>query len=332
MSVDDERLTCEATTWRGPCRAACQQTSCASRHGQPRPPRACPRHAPGLHCPRPSCGPRQRRGPWDRKIRGLDERLPKPSGQGPAAARRQPRTSPSRLPRQKSESGHGQRGRRLLLHKVECGRAWLAHWTTVEPTSPSWLAIHSVLDSSLSRLRRGAGLGHPPGTDGTGMGSISWEPVHPEAHAVAPRARRFLPVRRRPASSSDWLLVWMFTSIPDARVEVKDEFLASSPDQAPELTVSRHPADTHAAFDREVERLGARPYRPGQGHKRFPLRPARSADSRCRTHAAWSSASVPTASSTTTRRCWRKPGMEARLGPDYWVHTEEFLSAITAPW
>ena len=217
--------------------------------------------------------PDERRGPWERKIRGLDERLPKTTWAGSSPpARRQPRTSPSRLPRQRSESSHGQSRKETVAAQ---SRVWarLARALDDRRTDFAVLACDSFrarfdFVSTPSGVQVWVTLRAPT--------ERAWA-LFPgsqfirEAHAVAPRARRFLPVRRRPASSSDWLLVWMFTSIPDARVEVKDEFLASSPDQAPELTVSRHPADTHAAFDREVERLGARPYRPGQGHKRFPV-------------------------------------------------------------
>jgi hypothetical protein len=92
-----------------------------------------------------------------------------------------------------------------------------------------------------------------------------------EAHAIAPGAREFVSPQMLPGGASGWLLVWVFTSIPDARAEVKDEFLASSPELAPMLTVGRHPLPTEAEFDREVERLGSRSYRPGHGHKRFAV-------------------------------------------------------------
>ncbi|WP_460790920.1 DUF6011 domain-containing protein [Nocardioides maradonensis] len=44
-----------------------------------------------------------------------------------------------------------------------------------------------------------------------------------------------------------------------------------SPKSAPQLTVQRHPSAPVAEFDRTVERLGRRPFRPGHGLKRFAV-------------------------------------------------------------
>lgn len=91
-----------------------------------------------------------------------------------------------------------------------------------------------------------------------------------EAHAIAPGTSTFAPPGAR-TDATGWRLVWVFTSIPDARVEVKDEFLATAPALAPELSVVRHPRRDEADFDREVERLGSRSYRAGHGRKRFAV-------------------------------------------------------------
>ena len=91
-----------------------------------------------------------------------------------------------------------------------------------------------------------------------------------EPYGIAPGTRSLAPAGEALTKSPGWLLVWMFSSVLDARVALRFELMTSRSD-VPTLTVYRHPQLETAAFDREVERLGSRAYRPGYGSQKFAI-------------------------------------------------------------
>ncbi len=219
--------------------------------------------------------PEDQRGPWERKIRELDESLP-----GTKWASR-------------SAGGSDQPG--VTVRRTQATRAKTpggpeeAEQGSVAYRSPVWERLGKALDDRRTDF---AGLAvdafrarfdFVAAESGVQIWVTIQNPTEHawrafagsrfirEAHAIAPGTRKFVSTEMPPRGVSGWLLVWAFTSAPDARVAVKDEFLASSPDVAPDLTVERHSLPAEAEFDREVQRLGSRPYRPGQGHKRFAV-------------------------------------------------------------
>ncbi|NYE38621.1 hypothetical protein F4692_003771 [Nocardioides cavernae] len=223
-----------------------------------------------LHLP---AVPEELREPWERRIRLLDERLPEtswdPSGPSSPDAphtRRQERTRPTPT-------------------STDVVAA-----ESVAVRSPVWERLARALDdrrteaATLTISEFQARFDYVAAESGVQVWATlrnapraAWSAHHEsrfirEARAIAPSALGLVPVHTAPdVDASAWLLVWAFTSIPDARVAVKSQFLEASPDTAPELKVERHPVAAVAEFDRAVERLGSRQYRPGQGRKRFAV-------------------------------------------------------------
>jgi hypothetical protein len=220
--------------------------------------------------------PEDQRGPWELKIRALDERLPSTTWQPPTAVRSSRPAATARPTRASATRGVG-------------GNEDREH-SSVASQSPAWERLGKALDDRRTDFAVLAVDSFRARFDfvSTESGVQIWVTLQEvperawsafresgfvrEAHAIAPGTHNFVPAESAPPGIADWLLVGVFTSAPDARVAVKEEFLASSPDVAPELTVSRHPLPEKAEFDWEVETLGSRPYRPGQGRKRFPVK------------------------------------------------------------
>jgi len=219
-----------------------------------------------LHLP---AVPEELREPWERKIRLLDDQLPKTTWDpsGPSS----------------SDTPHRRRQDRPRPTPTSTGDV------AEEPVavrSPVWERLARALDdrrteaATLTVSEFKARFDYVAAESGVQIWATlrnapraAWSAHHEsrfirDARAIAPSALRLVPVDTAPADASAWLLVWAFVSIPDARVAVKSHFLEVSPDTAPELKVERHPLAA-AEFDRAVERLGSRQYRPGQGRKRF---------------------------------------------------------------
>lgn len=229
-----------------------------------------------LHLP---AVPEELREPWERKIRLLDERLPETSWDpsGPSSpdtphTRRKETTRPAPTSTDV-----------VAVEPVAVrSRVWerLARALDDRRTEAATLTVpefQARFDyvAAESGVQVWATLRNAPGA--------AWSAHHEspfirEVRAITPSAPGLVPVDTTPdIDPSAQLLVWAFTSILDARVAVKSQFLEASPDTAPELKVERHPAAAVAVavavaeFDRAVERLASRQYRPGQGRKRFAV-------------------------------------------------------------
>jgi len=219
--------------------------------------------------------PEELRGPWERRIENLDARLPATSWSSTSA---QPGVEEIAALDPTAERG-------IPLADDECD-------VDSEPAalrSPVWERLSRALDERSTDFVVVAAGSCRARFDfvSSDSGVQVWVTMRNpsqrawiaeaesrfirQAHAISAGARTFEPKGPRFDDVPGRLLVWVFTSTADARVEVKDEFLKSSPDAAPELTVVRRSRPSEAEFDREVERLGGRLYRPGHGNRRFAV-------------------------------------------------------------